>query len=179
MRTDKFRIVWRGSNTHDMDWYTHIGDVVKFLNGKKDVEFVLIGDVHFSIEQQINTYCGIRKIKGMDTSTYFEFLQGNQIGDVLFVPLQENLFNKSKSDCAVLEGLVNGMISITPEWNNSDSYTYKGKNVYSALNKAYNTWKNAYPSMSDEIISQQEKAKERAKINYQKRLDILKNLLSL
>jgi hypothetical protein len=179
MRGDKFRIVWRGSNTHDMDWYTHIEDMSKFLNGKKDVEFVLIGDVHFTIEQRINQFCGIRKIQGMDTSTYFEFLQGNQVGDLLFVPLQENLFNKSKSDCAVLEGLVNGMISITPEWNNSDTYTYKGTHLVSVLNKAYNAWKNDYSSFSDEVVSQQAKAKQKAKINYQKRLNILKNILSL
>jgi hypothetical protein len=93
--------------------------------------------------------------------------------------LQENLFNKSKSDCAVLEGLVNGMISITPEWNNSDTYAYKNDGVYGALNQAYNTWKDGYAAMSDEIVSQQTKAQERAKINYQKRLDVLKTLLSL
>jgi hypothetical protein len=179
MRTDNFRIAWRGSNTHDMDWYTHIAEVVKFLKGKTDVEFVLIGDVHFTIEQELNRHCGMRKIKGMDTSTYFEFLQGKQVADVLFVPLQENLFNKSKSDCAVLEGLVNGMISITPEWNNSDTYSYGKESVSATLNKAYNTWKNQYISMSNKVVQQQEQAKRNAKINYEKRLNIIKRMLSL
>jgi hypothetical protein len=179
MRTDKFRVVWRGSNTHDLDFFDNMPELLKFLNGKKDIEFVFVGDVSPICMREVNKHCAIRKIKGMDTSTYFEFLQGKQVGDVLYVPLNESLFNKSKSDCAVLEGLVNGMLSITPEWNNPDTYAYKKGELYSALNQAYNTWKDGYAAMSDEVVTQQKKAQDRAKINYHKRLGILKTMLSL
>ncbi len=124
VKRDKFRIVWRGSNTHEKDWMVHLPKVVEFLKDKKDVQFIVLGDMPVFALHTIIHYVDVRKIEGMNTLPYFQALQNTELGDLLFVPLEDIPFNRAKSDCSTREALVNGMLSLSPEWNNNDVFAY-------------------------------------------------------
>lgn len=177
----RFRVMWRGSATHGMDWRDFRVPLMKFLKGKKDVEFISIGAIPELVLADIQTLVNTRVIEGIpDVYRYMRFFEKEQLADVCYVPLATNLFNRAKSDCAVKEALVNGAISITPAWNNNDLYFYNTpEQSQGALEQAYEKWSKNYSGFADEVVAQQEQAKKDAEKNYSKRLDILKNILNL
>lgn len=177
----RFRVMWRGSATHGMDWKDYRAPLMRFLKGKKDVEFVSVGAIPELVLADIQTLVDTRVIDGIpDAYRYMRFFESKQLADVCFVPLATNLFNRAKSDCAVKEALVNGAISITPSWNNNDLYFYNNPDqAEGALEQAYKKWRDKYSDFVEEVVFQQEQAKEDAEKNYTKRLDILKNILNL
>lgn len=178
VKKDKFRIFWRGSNTHDTDFYVHKMNLYKFIKDKTDVEFICMGDIPVNVIYDLQKLCPVKKINAAEILLYLHFLQKENIADIVFVPLEDNPFNRAKSDCAVRECLLNGILSVTPEWNNSSVYAYTD-NLQEQLENAYTLWKNNYNDFASKVVFQQRKAKEHAEKNYKKRVEILKNMLNL
>ena len=172
----KFRILWRGSNTHEMDWITHRDAFLEFLKDKKNVKFINIGDMPLSIKKDIEKHCEVESVWGRRLIDYLLWLRTG-VADLLFVPLEDNLFNQAKSDCACQEGLIGGMDSVAPEWNTKYGFTYG--NVTESLEEAYSEWSERYDDYKKEIVSQQKQLRDEWKERFMQRVDIMRKILNI
>lgn len=98
-RTSK-KAVWRGSHSHEADVYAHSSDIVEIVNENKDWNFYFIGDRFIYLQLQ----CGENywPVSMMPLMQYFESMyKANP--NLVFHPLRDTDFNKSKSNIAWLE----------------------------------------------------------------------------
>lgn len=99
-RTGK-KIFFRGGNSHEADVYENSEKWVKIIKKNKKWSFYFVGCRFIWMEQR----CGqnYQPVSNMPLMQYFEFMaKGNP--QILFHPLSNNIFNKSKSNIAWLEG---------------------------------------------------------------------------
>ncbi|MFH1952563.1 MAG: hypothetical protein ABIL06_13200 [Pseudomonadota bacterium] len=137
---DPVRIVWRGGSTHQGDWMTHLPAVIDSCKGK-NVEFIMLGDApFFVIEGLLGAGIKVGSVANAYIEQFLTTVVCNDIilGDIMFVPLRDTVFNRCKSNIAQLEGTAGGMICVCPEWEEWDGpFTYaKSTDVYSALSDA-------------------------------------------
>lgn len=106
-------ILWRGSNTHQYDLKEAIPAIFEASEKFPDYQWVFIGYRHPELS-------GLKEkakfIPMMHMMAYFELLQEMR-ADVAIVPLQDNVFNRCKSNIAFLEGHYAGASVIAPTWN--------------------------------------------------------------
>lgn len=93
----KFRILWRGSATHEADWATCLPYFVEFLKKYgKDCEFINIGDMPLMAKLEIAKYTQVTTHAGRRLIDYLLLLSTGELGDFIFVPLEDNAFNHAK-----------------------------------------------------------------------------------
>lgn len=176
-KTTKFRILWRGSNTHEADWMTAVKPLSDFLKDKKNVEFLTIGALPYFAEVVISKLVPIRKLNTLRIYDYFDLLKSSQQADVIFIPLADDKFNYAKSNCAAQEGLLTGATSVQPSFNSGYGYPYT--DMLEALENCYADWNDNYLVFKEEIMADQEKVKENKKIMQEKRMETLNKLIKL
>lgn len=104
-------LAWRGSQTH-------LEDVMQFkpemdrIDSEIDVAWRMYGaDMYFARKGLKDvTHIGM-----MDFTLYQQTLRVD-MGQIMFVPLADNHFNRCKSDIAAIEAVVAGMIPVVPSW---------------------------------------------------------------
>lgn len=124
---EKARIVYRGSNSHDGDLFAHRDAFREFEN----IEFTFMGCMPWYF---YTTYGGhmetiIQEAWTNDIFSYFQRIIQLKPHFVVF-PLEDNLFNRCKSNIAAIEATVAGAVCIAPE------YMPEFKNI--AQHSAYN-----------------------------------------
>lgn len=179
-RGGKFRILWRGSNTHEMDWIVFKDAFIAFLKLHPDkIKFINIGDMPMAIKMEIAQYCEVENVQGRRLIDYLLWLRTG-VADCIFVPLEDIPFNAAKSDIAVQEGLIGGMDAVCPKWNSDAFYAYE--NVQEAtdmLDSVYTDWHENYEDYKKGIVRAQNDMKEKYQQRFDKRLNILKNILKV
>jgi len=108
---EKPALSWRGSQTH-------LEDVMQFkpemdrIDSEIDVAWRMYGaDMYFARKGLKDvTHIGM-----MDFTLYQQTLRVDK-GQIMFVPLADNHFNRCKSDIAAIEAVVAGMIPVVPSW---------------------------------------------------------------
>lgn len=104
-------LCWRGSQTH-------LEDIMQFkpamdqIDADYDVAWRFYGaDLYFARKGLKD----VTHIGDMDFTLYQQTLRVDA-GQILYVPLADNHFNRCKSDIAAIEAVVAGMIPVVPEW---------------------------------------------------------------
>lgn len=111
-------VFWRGGHTHEQDLFVYKDVITKLIKENEDFNFIFQGDC---LPEWINVLSIVYGQKNItvhpivDVFSYFWNLQ--DLKPALFlVPLEENQFNKSKSDIAALEATISGSLALTPPW---------------------------------------------------------------
>lgn len=122
MKRDKLTLAWRGSNTHRMDLHLH-QDVFKQFANHPNYDVVFYGYLPlWTNEIEV-------KYKSFTTLPNF-FKQWNQDPiDFVFFPLEDTVFNNSKSNISWLESTQIGAAFYT-NLVSSDEFNYKGVGVF-------------------------------------------------
>jgi galactitol-specific phosphotransferase system IIB component len=108
-------ILWRGTNSHQMDLMTYRDDILDKCKNS-DYHWWFFGcqrhEIWFMSEftGQNSTYVG-----PMDVVYYMKKLKSIK-ASIAIVPLQNNEFNKSKSNIAYIEMVYAGAVPIVPRW---------------------------------------------------------------
>ena len=110
---EKIRIVYRGSNSHDGDLFAHRDAFREYEN----IEFIFMGCMpwyfYSNYGGQMTTI--IQEAWNMDIFAYFQRLIQLKPHFVVF-PLEDNTFNRCKSNIAAIEATVAGAVCIGPQY---------------------------------------------------------------
>jgi hypothetical protein len=111
-------VYWRGGHTHEQDLFLFKEQITKLITENEDFTFVFQGK---NIPQWLKELSVIKQQKNLElrpiTDVFNYFWQILETKPALFlVPLEDNQFNKSKSDIACLEAHIAGAIALTPNW---------------------------------------------------------------
>lgn len=182
----KFRILWRGSATHEADWATCLPCFVEFLKKYgKDCEFINIGDMPLMAKLEIAKYTSVTTHAGRRLIDYLLLLSTGELGDFIFVPLEDNAFNRGKSDIACQEGLIGGMPSLAPEWlkvnkGEYESYEYHVAGaIPDALAEAFNVWDDDYEGYRKAVVNLQRRMQGVYAERYDLREKLIKKILGI
>ena len=127
-------ISWRGSNTHIEDTESVENEIIDFFNNNKEWNFVVIGDnthLRYITKREFihkNFYIQPK----MNPIRYNNFFY-NINPEIHIIPLQDNWFNKSKSNCAWLEATYSGAVCLAPDFPEFDKpgiIRYKDKESF-------------------------------------------------
>lgn len=94
------KAIFRGGASHEADVYEKAEDLVKIINGNKDWFFEILGFRFIYLEQR----CGDNylPVSPMPLMQYFEYMY-KENPNVVFHPLCDTVFNRSKSNIAWIE----------------------------------------------------------------------------
>lgn len=102
---------WRGSLTHQED-IMQFKPSMDELDNELDIAWRFYGADMYWAKKGLKD---VTQIGNMDFTLYQQTLRVDP-GQVLFVPLEDNHFNRCKSDIAAIEATVAGMIPVVPSW---------------------------------------------------------------
>jgi len=109
------RLLWRGSRTHDEDLLSVMMSLEHIARNESTAEWYFLGDPFWMVLRTIRRHRNIN-IKGFsDIIEYFHTLK-TTYPDLMLVPLDNNPFNKAKSNIAWLEATWAGGLTIAPDW---------------------------------------------------------------
>lgn len=131
----KNEVLHRGSDSHNLDLWTYRESILKAFSEIKNPypfnwipHFVGINPIYLNM--QLNgLWTG-----WMDRTDYKYWLEKVCDSKIQIVPLVDTPFNRSKSNCAWIEGTYAGCASLVPnleEWSNSGAITYHNKSDFS------------------------------------------------
>lgn len=108
-------VLWRGSETHEGDLMRYRDEIIEVMNSHPDWKIVFMGCEPMYITRYLKpkTYQCFPQMEIMD---YTELLC-KLSPDVMIVPLEDNNFNRAKSEIAWLEGTMAGAACVTPSWD--------------------------------------------------------------
>jgi hypothetical protein len=109
-------VLWRGSNSHQMDLMTYRDDILDKCKNS-DYHWWFFGCLRHEI-WFMSEYTGKNSsyVTPMDVVYYMDKLKSIQ-ASIAIVPLQNNEFNKSKSNIAYIEMVYAGAVPIVPDWD--------------------------------------------------------------
>lgn len=119
-KEEQIRILWRGSNTHD-------GDLMAFREVFRDypnVAWIFMGSNPWFLHDKHGGHLKYVNHIPWDSNiiNYYDTLAQVRPHYVI-VPLEDNSFNRAKSDIAALEASVFGAVPIVPRWLEWLGYT--------------------------------------------------------
>lgn len=94
------KAIWRGGESHEADVYEIAPELIKIINKNKKWQFQFVGCRFVYMELR----CGdnYQPVSQMPLMQYFDYM-GKESPNIVFHPLQDNLFNRSKSTISFLE----------------------------------------------------------------------------
>jgi glycosyltransferase involved in cell wall biosynthesis len=111
------RICWHGGNTHDDDWKECLKAVEIVLEKRDDVRLVIAGYTPKPLQERLELppWKGKVELLGWcSIDKYFRNLQ-NRFGEVGLAPLEDKMFNHSKSNIKWMEYSLIGMPTVASE----------------------------------------------------------------
>lgn len=107
------KVLWRGSNTHDGDLYVYRKAFKPYIG----LDFVFMGSTPWYFLKQYGGNLDVLHVETWNGNiqSYFDRLI-EHCPQAVVVPLEENDFNKCKSNIAQIEATLSGAICIYPDW---------------------------------------------------------------
>lgn len=101
------KVFWRGGGSHEADVYDMADSLIKIIDRSKKWKFYFIGSRFIYMELR----CGdnYQPVSSMPLMQYFDYM-AKENPNVVIHPLQDNLFNQSKSNIAWLEATYCGAV---------------------------------------------------------------------
>lgn len=153
--SEEFKLIYTsGSRTHDYDASTMFVDLFNFMKNHNNVTLTIVGES--SIESSLSMFKDrILHIPYVEMDKLFELYSKH---DLLLVPLDDNLFNKAKSNIKYIEAGAVGTPVIAQDCDEfkavikdgvsgflyHDSLYKKLEDIYKNKDKLYDIGKNAY-----------------------------------
>jgi hypothetical protein len=123
-------VVWRGTNTHEKDLWLYSKEIDKCMSEHLDWRFIYQGYWPWFLSKYDNSI-----FRDMEDVLLYHKHLFKTAPAVIQVPIEDNVFNRSKSPIAAIEGTYAGAVCIVPEWWNFPgtlSY-HDNKSYYEAL----------------------------------------------
>ncbi len=173
-------ITWRGSDSHAKDLWTHTEQICNVIRDNPDWRFEFIGEPFWMTIEAVKKVAKPQTVSvtaAMDPVRYFDYLKKTAPALVI-VPLEDQAFNRSKSNIAWIEATAAGAATLAPdtaEWHRPGIINYKnpedfGKVLQDFVNGHYEPdvrWGESRDYIQENLCLY--------KVN-QKRLDILASL---
>ncbi len=124
-------VVWRGSDSHSKDLWTHTQALASVISSFSDWKYEFIGEPFWLTVEHINKVAkaGTFVVTGsQDPVHFFKYLH-MQRPALMIVPLEDQAFNRSKSNIAWIEATAAGAVTLAPaweEWTKPGVITYEG-----------------------------------------------------
>lgn len=109
-------VLWRGSETHSKDMFTYKDQIIAAMKKNPDWTLIFLGAAPYFILDELPEM-QTRVLEQMDIIRYLQLLSKINPA-IMIVPLNDNPFNKIKSNIAALEGTVAGAAVLQPNWRN-------------------------------------------------------------
>lgn len=106
-------VLWRGSATHMGDLEVFKDVLVQLSKDFPAVPFAFLGSGHSLVSRHLKNRISFPPC---DLINYFKMLAALS-PEIVIVPLEDNLFNQSKSNIAMLEALYAGAVPVVPNWS--------------------------------------------------------------
>lgn len=136
--SDRVRILWSGSTSHtgDLHWVKPI--MAKILDKYPQVQFIYIGhggvptdDLYAKFVYGDDIFEGLpqdrRESLLAAPANVYPYVLSGLLADIAIAPLEENYFNRFKSQCKYLEYAINGIPGVYSKWFYTDVLDYRGK----------------------------------------------------
>jgi len=170
-------IGWRGSDTHDLDFLDHIGELSSITRRYK---WDYIGYVPKAISAYTDNVEFTRPVNILE---YFAHITTARKWKMFFVCLADNGFNMAKSNIAWLEATIAGSVCLAPrmpEWNKAACYCYGDdeKSLVQMINIVMNDGEAERKDLwrvSVDIIKKKYSLGKQNKLRYQLLTNHLKN----
>lgn len=108
------KVAYRGGSTHEVDVYSYINDWEKVINGNQSYEFYFIGSRFPFLESKCgDNYVIIPGTHILDYFRNFHMLNPN----IFIYTLEENQFNRGKSNISWIEATYSGAAVLAPEFH--------------------------------------------------------------
>lgn len=113
-------LCWRGSATHQADLMTHSEAFCQAFGRHLDWTLNMVGSPFWGFVEAFDRIPGVKPTnnvitESLDPINYFEFLAAIA-PSLMVVPLEDNAFNRAKSNIVWLEGIHAGAVTLAPEW---------------------------------------------------------------
>jgi hypothetical protein len=105
-------VVWRGSTSHVADLMSHLGAIQNQHAKHEKWKWHIMGDRPWFLQEALPRAVWHGGKHWYNYHKNFGLIRP----DLLFVPLKDNKFNKSKSNIAWMEGALAGAASLVPDW---------------------------------------------------------------
>lgn len=119
-------VFWRGSQTHHQDLMRFQDEIVdKRINSQPDWTWFFQGDKPWFLYEKLKDSALFGE--SIDIMEYFKILLPRINPMITIVPLDDNVFNRSKSNIAWIEGCYAGAACLVPRWEgweNPGAVTY-------------------------------------------------------
>lgn len=164
---EKPTLSWRGSLTHQediMQFKPHMDE----LDAKMDIAWRFYGADMYWAKKGLKD---VTQIGNMDFTLYQQTLRVDP-GQILFVPLEDNHFNRCKSDIAAIEAIVAGMIPVVPSWwELGVSTPHMNETIENVLGYSQDTKRLLWEDCRDFVIEHRNLTKENLK-----RIEVINSL---
>jgi hypothetical protein len=110
-------VIWRGSNTHVADIEEHADAIMDAVEKNPKTQFLFWGFTPWSLAKRVDPAVqkNIRFAEACDVVEYLRRLKAFRPRAVI-VPLQDNAFNRAKSNIAWIEATYAGALTVGPNW---------------------------------------------------------------
>lgn len=124
------KVLWRGGPTHEHDLISHKEQLIA-LSQKHTVVFY--GHAPYQVikdlpNHEVITFSGLMQ--------YFRHLKEENYA-FMYVPLEDNPFNRAKSSIAALEALLAGTLAMAPAWEEWENVALTGSRKDMFIGEAY------------------------------------------
>ncbi len=133
-------VVWRGSDSHCKDLMLETDAIGAAMKAHPDWTFEFIGEPFWWTIEKLKDIAIPNQLvitPPMDPIQYFNYLN-KQRPALVIVPLEDQMFNRAKSNIAWLEGAAAGAVTLAPswwEWTQPGVITYQPREFGAQLNK--------------------------------------------
>lgn len=107
-------MAWRGSNTHQSDLHSCLPQIVDAVNKDSTWTWLFQGDAPWFLTSKLGNNAIFAE--PLDPIVYFKQMHEMK-PSVMIVPLEDNTFNRSKSNIAWMESAFFGGMTIAPQWD--------------------------------------------------------------
>lgn len=113
-KTQRRLVNWRGSITHQKDLATFAPQIIQLANEFPDWKWSFMGHSYWALLEKMPKDSVIL-YDAMDVTTYWEIIR-TLMPAIQMIPLEDNEFNRSKSNIAWIEGTYAGASCVSPDW---------------------------------------------------------------
>lgn len=121
----KKTVFWRGSNTHQEDLLKFAPEICRVAKDNSEWTFVFQGMVPWMLKD-----CPLQWVASTNHWSYTKGLCETIRPSVMIDPLEDNPFNRAKSDLAWIEGTMAGAQVLCPDWMGHHGLTYYDKESF-------------------------------------------------
>jgi hypothetical protein len=136
------QVLWRGPESHIYDLMSYAGAINLCTEEFKDWRFIFMGYYPWFLHQTENK--GFQKWV-QDIIAYFNYLSA-LAPSVLHIPLDDNTFNRCRSNIAYIEGSFAGAVCVVPDW-----WNVPGALPYSNPQQYYEAVKSVLTGQVDKV----------------------------